>query len=296
MPNPGIIMLSQKLHLLQTQWDQATTTGQLLHQALESFQMEMGLSTDIFAEDFGRIGHLATNGWWKLWQLCSRYKVTLQLSRRWLIPLLRSGDRTIMDIICSQDIYTAAQKASINRVQQHKGLHSLRDITLCDGRTIDQSIFTCERSDSSRVFSVEKPTAQDFTLFKRAITLISSASHLLPTSPGHYIAQPHRPDVWFTNKDRSELYQLRSNRSYQLYIPDVTTRHTRHGTQFLLLRSVNGLCPRAIRASVMEKRDCPNDAVILHSTAHVYKPSRSRQSFLEKIQYSRIRPCGGHCS
>ena len=34
----------------------------------------------------------------------------------------------------------------------------------------------------------------------------------------------------------------------------------------------------------MVKSDCSNDTVVLHSTASVYKPSRSRQSFLEKIQ------------
>jgi hypothetical protein len=35
MPNPGILMLSQKLHLLQSQWDQPTATGQMLRQSLE---------------------------------------------------------------------------------------------------------------------------------------------------------------------------------------------------------------------------------------------------------------------
>lgn len=285
MPNPGIVMLSQKLHLLQTQWDQPTTTGRLLHQALETFQMEMGLSTDIFAEDFDRIGHLATGGFWKhLWQLCTRYKVKLQLSRRWLIPLLRSGDRTIMDIVCSQDIYTSAQKASINRVRRHKGLHCLGDITLCDGRTIDQSIFNKDRSDSSRVFSTEKPTSQDFKLFRRAIRIISSDSFLLPTSLGPYISQPHRPDIWFTTGDRSELFRFRSNRCYDLFIPDVTARRTRHGTRYLKLRTVNGLCPRSIRASVFAGNPNNAEEVVLHSTAAVYKPSRSRQSFIEKIQ------------
>jgi hypothetical protein len=35
MPNPGIVMLSQKLHLLQSQLDQPTATGMLLKQSLE---------------------------------------------------------------------------------------------------------------------------------------------------------------------------------------------------------------------------------------------------------------------
>jgi hypothetical protein len=65
MPNPGIIMLLQKLHLLQCQLDQPTATGMLLKQALEVFQMEVGLSSNILLEDFDQLGNLASNGWWK---------------------------------------------------------------------------------------------------------------------------------------------------------------------------------------------------------------------------------------
>jgi hypothetical protein len=75
MPNPGI-MLSQKLHLLQTQWDQPTATGQMLRHLLEVFQMEVGLSTNIFSESYDRLSHLASNGWWKhFWHLCSNFNV-----------------------------------------------------------------------------------------------------------------------------------------------------------------------------------------------------------------------------
>jgi hypothetical protein len=109
MPNPGIVMLSQKLHLLQCQLDQPTATGMLLKQALEVFQMEVGLSTNILLEDFDRLGNLASNGWWKhLWQLCHKFKVTLTLSRRWMIPLLCQDNRFLMDLVCLNDLYSPA--------------------------------------------------------------------------------------------------------------------------------------------------------------------------------------------
>ena len=65
LPNPLITMLSQKLHLLQTQFNQPTATGRMLQQSLEVFQMEVGISTNILEEDYSRLGNLATDGWWK---------------------------------------------------------------------------------------------------------------------------------------------------------------------------------------------------------------------------------------
>jgi hypothetical protein len=69
-----------------------------------------------------------------------------------------------MDVICSTDIYSPADRAVFNRVRKFKGLHSVADITLVDGRTVDPFVFTKDPSDSRRVFSVEKPTRKDFAL------------------------------------------------------------------------------------------------------------------------------------
>jgi hypothetical protein len=108
MPNPGIVILSQKLHLLQSQLNQPTATGMLLKQSLEVFQMEVSLSTNILLEDYDRLGNLASNGCWKhLWRLCHKFKVTISLTQRWLIPLLQRN-RSLMDVICSTDIYSPA--------------------------------------------------------------------------------------------------------------------------------------------------------------------------------------------
>jgi hypothetical protein len=108
-------MLSQKLHLLQTQFNQPTATGRMLQQSLVIFQMEVGLSTNILEEDFSRLGNLATDGWWKhLWQLCHKFRVTFALSRKWQIPLLWSDDVSFMGKICETDLFTANQRLWIN--------------------------------------------------------------------------------------------------------------------------------------------------------------------------------------
>jgi hypothetical protein len=151
-----------------------------------------------------------------------------------------------------------------------------------DGRTIDPFLLTREPSDSCRVFSVEKPTRADFRKFREMVQNFSSEYFILPTPPGKFISAPHRSDVWFTNNDQSEVYNILDNTSYVLYSKSIHHRTTRHGTRFTNPQTVVGLSTRSFRASVALASDGSGD-VILHSAAPVYVPSPSRRSFLERL-------------
>ena len=281
MPNPGIVMLSHKLQLLHTQWDMPTTTGQMLRQSFEVFQMEVGLSSNILSEDYDRLGNLASGGWWKqLWCLCHKYNVLLSFASKYLIPLLRVGDRPIMAVICCMDLYTALDREIINRVRKFKGLHSMGDLVLCDGRTVDPFALSREPSDSSRVFSVEKPTRSDFALFRQAILNITSHSLRLSPSLGPFIAQPHRPDVWFVSPCSQFLYHDKGDSSYIRY-SCLSSRPTRFGTKFGRPEHRSGLFPTTHRASVQVRSP---DCVVLHSSAKVYVPSPVRRSFMQRLR------------
>lgn len=283
MPNPCIRMLAHKLHLLQSEWNQPTTAGQMLRQSLEVFQMETGFSENVLEMDYDRYELLATGGWWKqFWCLSQRYGVNLRLGRKWIIPLTRVNDRALMDIICSSDLFSCSDWTAINRVRKFKGIHSVADFVLCDGRTVDPWVFTSEPSDSSRVFSIERPTRSDFALFRRAVEFVTSATHRLPTALGQFVASPHRRDVWFTNTDRSHLFQVTGESSYREFSPPPGTRATRHGTTFSSPIDRTGQCPRLIRASVCAL-DSPGTQV-LHSTAPVFVPPVHRRSFLDRIR------------
>ena len=283
MPNPGIVMLGQKLHLLQSEWGQQTATGQMLRQSLEVFQMECGLSGNIFDQDYSRLSSLATDGWWKqFWCLCSRYKVNFLLDVKFHIPLLRVGDRAIMDIVTATDVFSAVEWAIINRVRRFLGLHSLTDLCLCDGRTVDPVVLSCTPSTSSRLFSIERPTKKDFALFQTALRLLLTPNGYLPTTLGQFVNQPHRADNWFVNEASNILYYATGNCSYTRYTLDTTYPTTRHGSRFHNPVAVSGLCPRRIRASVLPGSS--SDSFILHSTAPVFVPSKPRRSFLQRLQ------------
>jgi hypothetical protein len=49
LPNPNIDVLSKKIHLLQSHWDTGSTSGRMLHQAYQVFQVEVRLGRNIFS-------------------------------------------------------------------------------------------------------------------------------------------------------------------------------------------------------------------------------------------------------
>lgn len=86
-----------------------------------------------------------------------------------------------MEVICAVDIFSRSDWVAINRVRKYKGLHSIADFLLCDGRTVDPWVLSPEPSDSSPVFSVEKPTCADFS-FDEQLSL-SPLPHSLSLLP-----------------------------------------------------------------------------------------------------------------
>jgi hypothetical protein len=49
LPNPNIDALSKKIHVLQSHWDTGSTSGRMLHQAYQVFQVKVGLGGNIFS-------------------------------------------------------------------------------------------------------------------------------------------------------------------------------------------------------------------------------------------------------
>jgi hypothetical protein len=137
-----------------------------------------------------------------------------------------------MEWVCPSPLFSKGEWLGINRVRKFKGIHSVVDFVLCDGHTVDPWDLTREPSDSARVFSVEQPTRSDFALFGRAIQLISSDSLRLPTALGQFVGKPHRPDVWFTNNDKTQQYRSIDESSFLEYNLLLDSRPTRHGTAF----------------------------------------------------------------
>ena len=153
---------------------------------------------------------------------------------------------------------------------------------LCDGRTVDPWVLTTNGSDSTRVFSVEKPTRSDFATFRRAVTYHTSPTHRLQTPLGAYVNKPHRREDWFISVDQTLLYRSISDSSYVQYSRNDSVRNTRFALSFSNPTAMSGQFPRSTRASVQLVEG--DSDVRVHSVARSFCP----RYLLNSINISQI--------
>jgi hypothetical protein len=122
LPNPNIDVLSSKIHLLWEYWGcRRDVIGDMLAAAFLVFQTEVGIGGDILTRSYGSYGFLASHSFFKnLWQLLSRYSVSLRMPQSANIPLLRVDDRPLMDAVTATGIYTPAELIKINQFRHYE--------------------------------------------------------------------------------------------------------------------------------------------------------------------------------
>jgi hypothetical protein len=93
--NPNIDALSKKIHLLQSHWDTGSTSGRMLHQAYQVFQVKVGLSGNIIFRSFISFGRLATHVFFCiLWELLHRYGIVFCLYPNYPKPFAQPRSST----------------------------------------------------------------------------------------------------------------------------------------------------------------------------------------------------------
>ena len=72
--------------------------GQMLLQAYEVFQIDVGLQGIIFTRCFMSLSKLSAEHWFfDMWRLCLHFNVSLTVHATNDIPLVREGDRSLME-------------------------------------------------------------------------------------------------------------------------------------------------------------------------------------------------------
>jgi hypothetical protein len=207
LPNPNIDVLSSKIHLIQKHWGRpGDIVGDMLAAAYLVFQNEVGIRGKVLLWPFEKYGALATHGFFRnLWQLLSKYGVSLRLPRDSSSSVLRIDDRPLMEAVIDTSIFSTAELVAINRFCHHKRVHSIGDMVCCDGLTIKPSMFTMTKGRSSLEFPCQRPTRAQLNLWKHAVGSITISGIRLRTPLGAFTTDSHRPDKWFTNADGSHI-------------------------------------------------------------------------------------------
>ena len=185
--------------------------------------MDVGLHGNIFTRDFDTLGDLACHSWMKTtWQLCHRFRVEFTVHERYNVPLLRVGDKALMECFLSCGVFDQEEISTLGRVSKFKKVYSLGDILECDGRKVRLSTITKEEGYSMRRFSVERPRPVDIRLWERAIRHITSPALLLSPPLGTFLREPHVYSPWFASTDKAELYRESVEGSYDMFRKNVS--------------------------------------------------------------------------
>jgi hypothetical protein len=95
------------------------------------------------------------------------------------IPLLCKDDRTIMDSVADTGILSKSELARFNRFRHNKMVHSIRDLTQCNGIMVDPVMFLRQEGEIILDFPTQQPTAADHRLWLCAIGSLTVAGHKL---------------------------------------------------------------------------------------------------------------------
>ena len=177
-----------------------------MHQAYESFVIEVGVYGNTLSLPFADYGTLSTKNTWfrSLWESSRHFDVKIAIRSDSHLGPVRTNDRSLIECF-RNDGFEGESLQRLSRVLHYKQIIHLSDIVLCDGTTIDKSTLGRHRAESTYVFPKESPTRTDFALFDLAITWISSPTLSLPQPLGEFTSQGHLVREWFSSLDGSHL-------------------------------------------------------------------------------------------
>ena len=78
-------------------------------------------------------------------------------------------------------------------------------------------MFTNLKVQSSRVFSLERPTPRDFDVWRTTLRSVTSADRTLEHPLGRYLTLPHNTDGWFATEDESTLIHKNNDGNVDVY-------------------------------------------------------------------------------
>jgi len=135
-PHPAIECLIAQLNKLIMHYGSPSCLGVNMHTSVELLVIELGLSTQPFAEDYDVCQHWVTHSWLKsVWEKAAKLKIDIQLAQ---IPLQfpRERDSWIMAEFIRMD-YDTQSLCRLNRVRLHQQVIFLSDVMDASGRAIE---------------------------------------------------------------------------------------------------------------------------------------------------------------
>jgi hypothetical protein len=186
---------------------------------------------------------------------------------------------TWMDKLASMG-FKGASLVKMNRVRKFKNAHSVSDTTACDGVSLLPDTLSDLPGTSTRTWSIEQPTRENFSLWHHAMSLVYSRNGKLCSRLGSFIASPHTQNEWTLSSDNCTLCEQRSLTEFRLYERCSLLRFTRSGFEYKYAATSRQSPGFPLHATVLRLDD---STVRCHSNAPVCSDKLPPTSFLDTL-------------
>ena len=242
-PHPAIECLVAQLNKLIMHYGSPSCLGVNMHTSVDLLVIELGLSTQPFAEDYDACQHWVTHSWLKsVWEKAAKLEIDIQLAQ---IPLQfpRECDSWIMAEFIRMD-YDTQSLCRLNRVRLHQQVIFLSDVMDVSGRAIE-SKYLKERPWNERwstlIFPKEMPSNSDFRLWRTALLQIRALGGRLHI--GAYQRQGHKVWPWMYDIESLQLFHIKED-SVDLYEPALGEGARTRANRYICTEEGTGVAPR----------------------------------------------------
>ena len=284
MFNINVDCLGKKISYMRRNWLCGTSVSNLLFHAYQTFRVDLGLGGHIFQANYEKFKKLSgDDGWYKhLWQLCWRYRIKLSVHQDNDPGPIRQGDQTIMDAFVGSEQFTIHQLQQLQRVRHFKQVYFLSEVLACDGKSITDLALSNQEGISKKVYPVQRPKPEDFSLWVTALRTISGSTFTLDRPLGNYLVLPPCVDEWYASEDSTVLYNKVVETVRRFAVMSTVGVRTRV-LRFEYESDVGNVPDNVLLATVQRDPARPHQ-VSLHSVASLPSQAIKPSTFLEVLE------------
>jgi hypothetical protein len=210
-PHPAIECLIAQLNKLLMHYGNQSCLGLKMQNTTELLVMELGMSLQLFQEDYAACNRWVTHSWMKLvWEKASRVRVKIEIANLLVHPP-RERDTWLMQEFIKLN-YSSKDLLRLNCVRLHQEVLFLSDVMDASSRGLDRKYLQqrpWEESWSNLSFPIEQQPPKDFELWQMAIPQIRALGGRLHL--GDYMRQGHKIWAWRYDLENSKLYHCKGN-------------------------------------------------------------------------------------
>ena len=201
------------MHLLTT-----TLTNQHLQQSMEQLQLEVGVGTHFLSLPFHPFGEYTTSCWLhSLWKDIDPLPISIISHNSTNLPLLRTNDQYIMDVVIQHCFLPPSELISVNRVRLHHKCYALSHITNGPGDRLRQlNVNLVTPSSASIIYPNVFPTPTDYSIWNKAISMIKYGNRIPPLGPWFHVESNHCTCLHDLSQD---ILYIQQQRTWTRFLP-----------------------------------------------------------------------------